>query len=274
METIHGICQRIDLPSPMRQWVLQAHAQLDFDALGQELQLLFSRQTWDQGRAALLEKLGPDPDGRKILACMLHGACQSAAEYARLGLEQRVFDDSFRGFSRFVREHETSYGVQGFDRSWWTARLLALELFRLGELEYERLVQADGPVLSLHIPSDAALSAPRLRASYDRARAFFAAHFPDWAHAPCVCHTWLLDPVLRQLLPPDSNILAFQRNFTITRLDHGERDYLEWVFKDPNLPLEQLPEQTGLQRSMKRHLLSGGEICEALGILIPEPFVG
>ena len=45
-------------------------------------------------------------------------------------------------------------------------------------------------------------------------------------------------------------------------------DCLEWLFRVPgNTPLECLPETTSLQREVKKHLLSGGKIGTAVGVL-------
>lgn len=40
-----------------------------------------------------------------------------------------------------------------------------------------------------------------------------------------------------------------------------------WVFKNPRLPKEELPEDSGLQRKLKRFFLDGGEFLEGRGFL-------
>lgn len=42
---------------------------------------------------------------------------------------------------------------------------------------------------------------------------------------------------------------------------------MEWVFKRRDIPLEDLPEETSLQKNMKAHLLSGGWVGEGMGCL-------
>ena len=87
--------------------------------------------------------------------------------------------------------------------------------------------------------------------------------------------SWLLSPVLEELLPPGSNILRFQEACTVTACDPEPMDVLEWVFRvasgqQETVLLSQLPEDTSLQRGMKRFLLEGKKIGTASGILSRE----
>ena len=81
-----------------------------------------------------------------------------------------------------------------------------------------------------------------------------------------VLHSCLLDPELRSMLREGSNIVSFQERFEI--YDEGEADteFIEWVFKKrPDIDYGDLPEDTSLQRNIKKHLLSGGVLRNAYG---------
>lgn len=224
---------------------------------------LRNEPTWEEGRAQLRSFLGDDPDGFGTLAASLQCALGTWELYRQKGLSLDLFTATMGCFTRFVQEHMESYGRYGFDRDFWTVRQLSAVLFRVGELEYELL---DG-VVSLHIPSDARLEDPLLRKSVDDFRALF----PAYASAPINCRSWLLSPTLKQLLPEDSRILSFQRSFDIQPLEPGQQ-YALWVFKDPRLAVEHYPENTSLQRRLKRYLLDGGQFLNAQGQLVSEPF--
>ena len=178
-------------------------------------------------------------------------------------------------FTRFVKEHHESMGNFAFDRGFWTTRQIGAKLFRIGELEYELKETEDKDMprmISLHIPSDARMTADRLNDSVARAKEFLKTYFPEWATLPMRCHSWLLSPALKSLLDEDSNILRFQRAFDLDYEERESDEELRWVYKligdqQKNVDLTKLPEDTSLQRRMKVYLLEGGKIGSAAGFL-------
>lgn len=184
-------------------------------------------------------------------------------------ISEEIYIETMKCFSRFVREHKVSYGVYGFDRGFWTPHQIEGKLFRIGELEYQ--IDDEEKVISIHIPSDADLSDDRVDASYAEQKQFFAENFPETAGWPEMCESWLLSPALKELLPSDSRILAFAARFEITQTNPDATDYLEWVYKlaagqQKSAELENLREDTSLQRRMKDFLRAGGKVGIAWGI--------
>ena len=200
-----------------------------------------------------------------VLACLLLAAARAHEEYVRLGFPEKVYEDTMGCFTRFVKEPRALTGEWGFDRGWWAWRMACLRLFRIGALEYE-LLSGEQRALSLHIPSDASLDPESCRSSHDKARAFFAVHFPASARAPVVCSSWLLHPALKELLGGESNIVRFQSLFDIVRVDEDDTSYRAFVFRRPDGDIADYPENTTLQRRLKEHLLRGGHMGSALGI--------
>lgn len=238
----------------------------------------FALRVMDHAWAELSEFSGGAPeegnDGAAELARQLQTAVKNNWNGPWNPLPYDVFVDTMKCFTRFVQEHFQSYGAYGFDRGFWTTRQINAKLFRLGELEYELLREGEKRDISLHIPSDCRLEASLLNESVEKAKAFFTQYFPEWQDAPMVCESWLLSPALKELLPPDSRILRFQRAFDLTPCKDDEREaVLQWVFhlappQQEGVSLSALPEDTGLQRGMKRFLLSGGVIHAARGPLV------
>lgn len=229
--------------------------------------------SWESGRRELLSSLGADPDGFQELCCQLRCALKAKAEFDRLGLSGDIYWGTMGCFSRFVREHQESYGCYGFDRGFWTVRQIICRLFRIGQLEYELTALDGAPAISLHIPSDVQLELPLLRESYVRARAVLPAAFPEYRDAPMFCSSWLLSPVLVRLLPEESRILQFQRSFHLLSTDPNSRGYVQWIFKKPHLSPEDYPEDTRLQRTLKTYLLQGNRFPAGKGVLLTEPFL-
>lgn len=264
------LCRRIAMPEEVTEILLGWSPEPE---LAPVLDMLTCEDTWDLGLRRLREALGDDPDGFRELNCMLRCAMAAEARYSCLGISSQVYEDTFACFSRFVREYRESYGRYGFDRGFWTVRQISCKLFRIGQLEYE-LVRLDAqPVISLHIPSDASFRRDGLRASYLEARRLLGRAFPEYDGAPVFCQSWLLSPDLTGLLPRQSHILDFQRAFRITPLPDAADDVLQWVFKNPDLPPEQYPEDTTLQRNLKAFLLGGGIFRDAKGYLTEDPFL-
>lgn len=258
-----ALCTAIQIPEEVTEEIAILFDALPLEHLQPDMALLFHSASWEQGLSRLKQQLGEDPRGLKMLTCMLLCALKTRETYRQLGIPQDIFLATMDCFPRFVREHKVSYGCYGFDRDFWTVRQLSCVLFRIGLLEYE-LEQGE---VCLHIPSGAHLEPDAIDLSLAQARAFLSRYFPQWQNLPMTCHSWLLSPTLPQLLPENSKILLFQNRFTVTETDPEDRSFLMWVFQNDQLPYEQLPERSRLQRSLKQHLLQGGCFLTARGIL-------
>ena len=249
------LCEKIGLPGVVTEQVLSVPP-VPEEILSQ----LRTPELWPLGRAALNAHLKPDSDGLKELAGHLQCALKTWELCEKRGISEEIYVETMKCFTRFVTEHLESYGRYGFDRGFWTLRQLSGVLFRIGVLEYE----TKGNEIHLHIPSDAVLEKPRLRASWEAARAMLG-------DGDMVCHSWLLSPDLPGLLDEDSRILDFQRNFAIHSPEPDD-SFRQWVFKDPGCPDADLPENTRLQRRLKAFVLAGNTFHAARGTLIADPF--
>jgi hypothetical protein len=150
-------------------------------------------------------------------------------------------------------------------------------IYQLGRLQFERaymgtaiantlrdqgaVVDEKTPVLSIHIPDFCGPMSPEAcDDSIARAREFFATYFPDDHIEYAVCHSWLLDPTLKQHLKPDSNIIRFQDRF---QLSEGTWDstvgIMQFVFGKTPDHIHSVPQDTSLQRAVVQHIASGGK---------------
>ena len=138
MGKINEICRVICLQKCVTDKVIDLDKKIDYTKAESSLTKLFSRSSWDDGRKEIKAMLGDDPDGLKILTCMLHCAEMSYDMYKNKGISDKIFADTMKCFTRFINEHNDGYGTMQFDRDWWTARQISHNLFRIGELEYEK----------------------------------------------------------------------------------------------------------------------------------------
>ena len=199
------------------------------------------------------------------------------AHYLQENIPMQYYDSFAENLKAYAVSCKTTHGVWGTDIAWWLIDFFKLKLFSIGRLQFKRrkLRKAMGGYaegsyyIDVHIPGGAPLTPALCAASYAEAAAFFRARY-GMEHILFGCHSWLLSPELRTILPENSNILAFARDYTIlqTRMDPTS-SAVSFIFHVPGVPadLETLPEETSLQKALKTHLQAGKTINTAFGIL-------
>lgn len=207
------------------------------------------------------------------------------AYHRRLGVDEEVSRRTLADLGRNMAVHRRIYGTGGLDVPFWLMLHFRGALYQLGRLQFERArlgrrtgaaVRAAGlpygpgdPVLGVHVPAfHGPLTPAACDASFARAKAFFARHFPDERYALAVCHSWLLDPQLAGYLPADANILAFQRRFRPAyQPAPDDGDILRFVFGTESPDLADLPRDSTLRRAVVDHLTAGGHWHGGVGWL-------
>ncbi|CAA9540195.1 MAG: hypothetical protein AVDCRST_MAG43-61 [uncultured Thermomicrobiales bacterium] len=207
---------------------------------------------------------------------------------------REIPDDTLRhtlmDLGRKMALHRRRHGVGGFDLQGWLTLHFRGAIFDLGRLQFQparlgaRMAEAmteaglacgpDDLTLSVHITNSMGPMSPSAcGAAFERARSFFARHFPEESYRTAVCHSWLLDDQLGEYLPESSNIIRFQRRFKRAyRSDADDLNVLRFVFdrvgiSGDEILLDDLPQTTHLERSMVRHLRSGRHWYGATGWL-------
>lgn len=263
------LCEKIDLQSEMSKEVWKCHKINNYNEYYDSLIKLYDRNTWEQGIKELEEVFGEDVNGVKMLTCLLNCATYTYQLYRNKNISEKIFIDSMKFCTRFVGEHFEAHGTYKFVWGWWFPRQLSMSEFRIGELEYEMLPDCNGEkCIGIHIPSDAVLKLSELRNSYLEAKKFFNRFYPQYTNAKMICESWLLSPSLKEILPETSNIITYQNLFNIVQVDAENDGYLHWIYKKGNIPFEELPENTTLQREVKKYILNGKKIGAAQGTLM------
>lgn len=229
--------------------------------------LYLNRATAGDGLKAMQAALGEDPDGMKLLWVLLEMARETWEGYVQRGISREIFADTMKFVPRFLNTHSQQQGRYAFVWGWWFWRQLSMVEFRIGSLEYELVEENGHREISLHIPSDADMSSAAIDASFAAFRAFLGQQYLDWQQAPWVCDSWMMSPALPQLLPEGSNVLAFQRRFTVESVNEDSLGVLDWVFPPHKEVSDALPEDTSLQRRMKAWLLEGKKVGWARAVL-------
>lgn len=202
------------------------------------------------------------------LTSQLLRVCETHTKYLNKGIDEKIFTDTMKCFTRFIKECKDRTGKAEFDRGWWTHRQINMVLFRIGELEYE-LTQSQGRnEVSVHIPSDAEFTPEKVDESLKQAEEFMAKFYPDYKDVEYFCESWLLSPRLGEIVKETSNIAKFQKRFRILEDLPDDKEYMEWLFgAKADTPVQELPENTSLQRKARELLANGGNLGAAVGIM-------
>lgn len=270
---INELCNLIDIPDIVQDIVVIYEQEIDFNQIENEMAQMYDPTSWEKSIEGLTKYLTPDEEGLKMLTCQLIAACRSYEKYKEMGIPDDIYIGTMKFFSRFLYHHKKIYGEYKYVWGWWAVRQIAMQEFRIGDLEYEMITQEDKKLVSIHIPSDADMTTSNLRRSYLEAREFFAEYYPDFAETDMICGSWLLAPELKTLLPGNSRIIQFQNSFVLTSKEEDSPGFLDWIYGRRDIPYEDLPEETSLQRKLKPYLLNGGKIAWANGTLISIPFL-
>ena len=135
--TVTKLCRALDMPKEVACQVLNTVEQTDYSPVNIKIEGLTRKTDWRKAYNDLQVWIGPDEKGFKMLSCMMMAMQISFERYREAGIAESVFFDTMKCFTRFIREYYAGYGCYGFDRAWWVGRQLSMQLFRIGELEYE-----------------------------------------------------------------------------------------------------------------------------------------
>jgi GNAT-like C-terminal domain/N-acyltransferase N-terminal domain len=199
------------------------------------------------------------------------------------GIPDDVSWATLADLGRQMRIHRRIHGRAGLEEGDWLSHHFRGALYELGRLQFNRgqteksaarLAAAGAPVqrgdwvLDVHIPASGPLTPEACDASFAAARVFFARYFPEEPYRIATCRSWLLDDGLAEYLAPDSNIVRFQRRF---RLAAGgpkvDADVCRFVFHRTVVSLDDVPQETTLERAIVTRLRAGGHWHERTGWL-------
>lgn len=258
---IDKLCSAFEMEDSFTDEILNYDKLVDYEEIEDTLDLLFDCDTWDETLKKLQAYVGTDERGVKIVTLYMHGLLTTYDRYLQKGISETIFWDTVAFIPRFVKEHKAKHGYSAFTWAFWFPRQIAMCEFRIGEYEYELLEEDGVKKIYIHIPSDAKLRTGKIEEIYP----FVEKFYPEYSHAEIYCNSWLLAPALAEILPEDSNILYFQRQFSVIEVEEDSPAFMDWIYPSRELPYEQLPERTALQRNVKKYLLSGKKVGWAYG---------
>lgn len=174
-------------------------------------------------------------------------------------------DGAFEGELLETDEFFEGYAVNG------KTHLFENKLTRLYKKDWKTILKKGDAAIGIHIPAALPLNDEVCVHSFDVARKVLKSAYPEYDFKAFETSTWLLAPELTYLLKPQSNILAFQKYFTIYPYSNS---YAKAVFSfvygmnvngDIDVDYDKLSEDTSLMRSIKKQYQDGKYVHEFSG---------
>lgn len=276
INNILEFCYKIDICKNIIDLIPQKYYLIDENIISEFYYDFFENEKAEEAYKKL-QQYTDNIDSDKIceLIVLLSIAIKSYENYKKKGIDEKIYIDTMKCFSRFIKETYKWTGKYTFDRGFWVWRQLSLVLFRIGQLEFEvsnidetlanKLnINKNNKVLYVHIPSDAICTIQELEYSYYKANEFFKKYFN--AEYLFLCSSWLLGKELEYLIKENSGIYNFRKDYEI--IDYFESDdYIQWVFDKFDGNIKDFIPKTNLQKSIKQHIIDGGKMTVGLGIL-------
>ena len=213
------------------------------------------------------------PVGRLPLFVLAYLADYALEKNTARGIPREITVATLKDVNVWLHNYDAQYGDIGLAELPWLIFHYTGDLFRLGRLQYRLEKPLTGMPLAevaieTHIPQGEPLNTDACLASFAQAKEFFATYFPEHAPTHFMCDSWLLCPNLPHVAAEESNIVRFMRLWTnIPFPDDNSAQAIERVFGFGfrREQLAEAPEETGLQKRIKRYLLEGGNLPISAG---------
>lgn len=227
-----------------------------------------------------LEELGSDYGRHMVflVSCLP----ELRRRYSQAGLPEALFWHTMLDLKYKLMECHRVKGQWGTFVGHWFDWFYKMKRFTLGRLQFEKViyqgeiyeragvtVRPGDTVVNMHIPSAGPLTEKLRRDAYQQAYRFFPECRKEGALV-LVCHSWLLDPVYQTFLPENSNVVSFQKDFDIVRVEKTDAFKDAWrVFgAEADRSAKELPRCTSMQRAFADFLAAGGQTGEGFGIIL------
>lgn len=142
----------------------------------------------------------------------------------------------------------------------------------LNKSEWTPVFVPGDTVLKVHISPGPGFTTEACDASFKRAREIFTRCYPEYDFKGFVTSCWMLSPVLREILKPESNIISFQNRFKVFPAEDNALDVYQYVYKlhpksVDEVDFENLPEDNSMQRGVKQKGLEGKFVHQCNGFI-------
>lgn len=183
-----------------------------------------------------------------------------------IALGARGYEDADGAWTANIEETPEAWWGYPYDPSGCVRK----EPVCLDKSVWRKILSKGDPVIALHIPAGGKFDPQTIDDTMAEIRQFLRTYYPDYPYQAFACNSWMMNPRVAELLGEDSNIARFCRRFQpVTRKMPGS-DVFTFVFSQGGgeIDLDQLPENTALQRKLKQYYRNGGILHEMTGFFL------
>ena len=124
------------------------------------------------------------------------------------------------------------------------------ETVTLDKRVWRKALAENDYLLALHIPGGEGYTPERVKSSCEQALAFWDRYYPEYDYKGFWSESWLYDPGLREILPPERNIVRVQKQFYCYPTEEGDRMIRLEVLGDERADHRKLTPRNSLERGM------------------------
>jgi len=192
--------------------------------------------------------------------------------YTRRNIPETILAATMQDFNLWADCYAAQHGRVGIGDTDWLISHMTGELFQLGRLQFMMNETHDGaPALDIHIPASGKLDIDACKRSMEWAVQFAKSHFPERNYKALTLSCWLLGDEIKEILPPESNILQFAALFTRTGEGGGTHPVIYqflFGFDKHKTDFAQHIAQTTLQKGAHRLLRENRWFTEQFGVIL------
>lgn len=145
------------------------------------------------------------------------------------------------------------------------------DLIRLSAGEWRHRLSRGMEVIDMHVPNGGALTPEACRESFLHAVEFFARQSPHCRPVALACQSWIFAPCLREILPPESNLVRLSKSVHLYPMPAPANSGLYFVFgMDNRIPKTLGQNASSLQTAIFNHANRGGAFHQGGMFLLRE----
>lgn len=198
--------------------------------------------------------------------------------YIERGIDLSIFQKSMLDLKYKLDECKAVKGIIGSFVAFWFGRFYNLERVALGRLQFEvdgfgkhylsgeNVLTPESKAINVHIPRTLTHLTPEsCDEAFKLAKEYFKGQVAD--PTPFICHSWMLYPGNKDILPDSTNVHRFMSRFDV--FDSADDPALEdlWrIFDTDEKNPDLLPTETRMRRAYVAHLKNGGKLGWGQGV--------